>query len=166
MSLSNFCKLTVRKKERKKEIVQHRWFIRLWFLIESIIGCGMCPFRLISQRPSAFEYDAFHSRVFFTFCTFHIFLYVVALLFFILRVYWLSLSFNSLRCLFYTLSHQLMMKKERKKSSRQSRELEVFSFISRLTVKIPKALRDQKKPKYSISTCVDTGLFLLNNRSR
>jgi hypothetical protein len=43
---------------------------------------------------------------------------------------------------------------EKEKSSRQSRELEVFSFISRLTVKIPKALRD-RKPKYSISTTPD-----------
>ena len=71
---------------------------------------------------------------------------------FILRVYWLSLSFNSSRCLL--LSRRINWWTEwREKSSRQSRELEVFSFISRLTVKIPKALRDWN-PSYSISTCI------------
>lgn len=37
----NFSNLTVRIK------TSPWWFIRLWFLIESIICCGMCPFRLI-----------------------------------------------------------------------------------------------------------------------
>ena len=88
-----------------------------------------------AEAVSPFEYDAFHSSFFFAFHVFHM------LFCFILRVYWLSLSFNSSRCLL--LSRRINWWTEwREKSSRQSRELEVFSFISRLTVKIPKALRD------------------------
>lgn len=48
--LSSFTKFLQLSGPRKRN-VQHRWLIRLWFLIESIICCGMCPFRLPSHSP-------------------------------------------------------------------------------------------------------------------
>lgn len=90
----------------------------------------------INFAEAVSPFDAFHSSLFFAFHVFHM------LFCFILRVYWLSLSFNSSRCLL--LSRRINWWTEwREKSSRQSRELEVFSFIPRLTVKIPKAFRTE-----------------------
>lgn len=123
------------------KVVQHRRLKRLWFLIESIICYGMCRFRLNSQpRQSPLICDAFHSRFFVRSSCYE----------FLFRVYWLSLSFNSscdasvffispttfssyrsIRC--FTIVHN----NNNNKFCRQNRELEFFSFIPWLTVKIP-----------------------------
>lgn len=107
----------------------------------------MCPFRLISERPSAHSSMMHSIQVFshfmFFICCFALFCGFID-----------SHSHSILRDAFFYLVASIDGRGNwREKSSRQSRELEVFSFISWLTMKIPKALRD-RKPSYSISTCI------------